>query len=135
MLKLSKKTEYALMAVKYIALKKDTQCTTAKEIADGYNIPLELLAKVLQQLKRNEIINSFQGNKGGYALSRSPENISLIDIISAIENDYQLTDCFKESSSEKDCEHFNCCKIKDPLIIVQREIDKVFKQITIKQIL
>lgn len=135
MLKLSKKTEYALMAVKYIALNKNAECSTAKEIADGYNIPLELLAKVLQQLKRFEIIKSFQGNKGGYALSRSPEKITLIDIISAIENDYHLTDCFKESSSEKDCEHFNCCKIKDPLILVQKEIDKVFRQMTVNQIL
>lgn len=135
MLKLSKKTEYALMAVKYIALNKNAEYTTAREIADSYNIPLELLAKVLQQLKRNEIINSFQGNKGGYALSRLPEKITLIDIISAIETDYQLTDCFKESSTEKDCEHFNCCKIKDPLIIVQKEIDKIFRQMTVNQIL
>lgn len=135
MLKLSKKTEYAIMAIKYIALNKNGNYITAKEISENYNIPLELLAKVLQQLKRNEIINSIQGNKGGYFLSRAPEKISLIDIISAIENDYYLTDCFKESSSEKDCEHFNCCKIKDPLILVQREINKVFRQMTINQIL
>ena len=135
MLKLSKKTEYALMAVKFMAMKPDHHNATAKEISDGYNIPYDLLSKVLQQLTRKKVIKSFQGIKGGYSLSKGPDNLTLIDIIRAVEPNYQITECMQNGSSEKDCTYFNCCMIRDPLAKVQKEIDKLFKSVTIHQIL
>jgi len=135
MLKLSKRTEYALMAVKYIARKKENNCITAKEISEGYNIPYGLLSKILQLLTKSNIVQSFQGTKGGYTLTRSPGSMTLIDIIRAVEPDYQITDCMSPKSSEKDCNHFNCCMIREPLIKVQREIDRVFRSTTIEMIL
>jgi Rrf2 family cysteine metabolism transcriptional repressor len=133
MLRLSKKTEYALMAVKYIALQQEKNCVTAREIAQSYSIPFELISKILQQLTRYNIVNSVQGARGGYRLSRIPSAISIIEIISAVEPNYQITNCMKESSSENDCEHFNCCKIRNPLIKIQNEIDKVFKSMTVTE--
>jgi Rrf2 family protein len=135
MLKLSKKTEYALMAVKFIAKKTDGNSVTAKEISDGYNIPYDLLSKVLQQLTKKKVIKSFQGIKGGYSLSKDPNSVTLIDIIRAVEPNYQITECIKDGSTEKDCTHFNCCMIRDPLAKVQKEIDKLFRSLTIHQIL
>lgn len=135
MLKLSKKAEYALMAVKYIATKQPESCVTAKQIAESYQIPYELLAKVLQQLVKFNIIRSFQGINGGYSLTKSPDKITLIDIIKAIDPDYRITECMKEKSSSNECSHFDCCSIRDPLMKVQREIDKVFKNTTITQII
>jgi Rrf2 family protein len=135
MLRLSKKTEYALMAVKYIALKENCQCVTAKEISINYDIPFELVAKVLQSLAKNKLVISHQGVKGGYSLKLSPDKISLIDVISAIEPGYHITDCMKEGSTEADCARVNCCMIRDPLIKVQREIDKIFRNTTISNIL
>ncbi len=135
MLKLSKKTEYALMAVKYIALKPDCSCITAKEISENYKIPYELLAKILQKLSKNEIVASYQGVKGGYSLIKIPEEITLIDIINAIEPDYKITECMNEQKAQKECMHLNCCMIKDPLMKVQIEIDKVFRAMTIKHLL
>jgi Rrf2 family protein len=135
MLKLSKKTEYALMAVKYMAIKAEEGSVTAKEMSEGYNIPYDLLSKVLQQLTHKKLVNSFQGIKGGYSLSKDAENLTLFDIITAVEPNYQITECMQEGSSEKDCTYFNCCMIRDPLAKVQKEIDKLFKAVTIKQIL
>ena len=134
MLKLSKKTEYALMAVKYIALNSQDS-VTAKEISDGYDIPYELLSKVMQKLTKFKIVRSFQGVKGGYSLNSSPDKISLIDIIRAIEPNYQITKCMKEHGSEKDCKRINCCMIRDPLMKVQQEIDKIFQTMTISQLI
>ncbi len=134
MLKLSKKTEYALMAVKYIALKNHGSCITAKEISDSYKIPYELLAKILQQLSKRDIIRSAQGVKGGYFLNKPPDKINLVEIISAVEPNYRLMDCMKEDSSETDCIHFNCCQIRDPLVKIHKEIDKIFRTTTVKQI-
>ncbi|MDR3611476.1 MAG: Rrf2 family transcriptional regulator [Ignavibacteriaceae bacterium] len=135
MLKLSKKTEYALMAVKFMARNAADGSVTAKEISEGYNIPYDLLSKVLQQLTHKKLVNSFQGIKGGYTLNHDPENVTLFDIISAVEPNYQITDCFQEGSTEKDCTYINCCMIRDPLAKVQKEIDKLFKAVTIQQIL
>ncbi len=135
MLKLSKKSEYALMAVKYIALQQEKNCITAREISQSYNIPYELISKILQQLTKYNIINSIQGKKGGYRLSRIPGNISLIEVITAVEPKYQITNCMREDSSVDDCQHFNCCMIRDPLIKIQNEIDKLFKNMSITEII
>lgn len=133
MLRLSKKLEYALMAVKYIALQQEKNCVTAREIADNYNLPYELVSKVLQQLTRYNLVTSVQGARGGYRLSRIPEDIFLLEIISAVEPNYQITNCMNERSSEKDCEHFNCCKIRNPLIKIQIEIDNLFKRMSLTE--
>jgi Rrf2 family protein len=134
MLKLSKKTEYALLAVKYMAINKACNCITAKEISNGYDIPYEILSKILQKLTKKNIIVSYQGVKGGYSLVRNASDITLSDVISAIER-IQITNCMKENGSKKDCERFDCCQIRNPLSKVQNEIDRVFKQTTISQIL
>ncbi len=134
MLKLSKKTEYALMAVKFIALKTDSNCVTAKEISIGYNIPYELLAKILQKLTKNNVVVSYKGINGGYSLVKDVKDITLNDVITAVEK-IQITNCMKVNGSKKDCARFDCCQIRSPLSKVQEEIDSLFKRTTISQIL
>jgi Rrf2 family protein len=126
MLKLSKKSEYALMAARYMAIKNHGTAVTAKEIADEHNISFELVAKVLQSLTKSEITISFQGVKGGYTLKKNPKEISLIDLIRAVEPGYQITNCLKSNSGKSVCSNSDCCKIKDPLAEVQKKIDKIF---------
>lgn len=133
MLRLSKKSEYALMAVKYIALQQERNCITAKEIAIKYNLPYELISKILQRLVKSNVINSVQGARGGYKLSKLPSDISIMEIISAVEPDYQITKCFKEGSSKENCEHLNCCMIREPLRKIQGEIDKLFRNMTVTE--
>ena len=135
MLKLSKKAEYALMAAKYMALKNSSGFSTAKEISESYQIPYQLVAKVLQNLVKGDIAVSAKGVNGGFSLSRKANTISLIDIIRAVETNFKIVDCMQLNSSSEDCEHFDCCKIKDPLAEVQRKIDKVFTETLLVQIL
>ncbi len=135
MLKLSKKAEYALMAAKYMALKNSSGFSTAKEISESYQIPFQLVAKVLQNLVKGEVAISAKGVNGGFSLARKADNISLNDIIRAVETNFKIVDCMQINGSSADCEHFECCKIKDPLAEVQRKIDKVFVETSIAQIL
>lgn len=114
------------MAARYMAIKNHGSAVTAKEIADQHNISYELVAKVLQSLTKNEIAISFQGVKGGYSLKKNPLEISLIDLIKAVEPDYHITNCLKTDSIKSDCTNSECCKIKDPLAEVQKKIDQVF---------
>jgi len=135
MLKLSKKTEYALMAAKYMALNNSSGYSTAKEISTSYNIPHQLVAKVLQAMAKNDIAISSKGVNGGFTLAKEPEEITLSDIIKAIETNYHLVDCFNDNGSDHDCSKFDCCKIKDPLAEIQKKIDRIFIETSLQQIL
>lgn len=135
MLRLSKKTEYALMAVRYIAVNQNGKCITVKEISDTYGISFQLLSKLMQKLVRNRVMESVQGTKGGYKLSKDPDEIFLSDIIAAIEENYRLTDCIESELPSEGCARADCCVIRDPLLKVQKKIDDIFTNTTIKQIL
>ena len=76
MLRLSKKADYALMAMKHLAIRPDAASASAREIAEQYDIPIELMAKVLQRLARRGLLTSHQGTRGGYRLAR-PAGVDL----------------------------------------------------------
>jgi Rrf2 family protein len=113
MLRLSKKADYALMAMKHLAIKPDSSASTsAREIAEAYDIPVELMAKVLQRLARRGLLTSHQGTRGGYTLSRPKRSISVADIIQAIDGPLTVTAC---STEDEQCEQFEKCNVRDPL--------------------
>src|SRR6266571_6211434 len=112
MLRLSKKADHALIAMKHLALRHDQAASSAREIAEQYDIPLELMAKVLQRLAREGLVASHQGTRGGYQLSRTPSAISVADVIQAIDGPLTVTAC---STDEENCDQFSKCSIRDPL--------------------
>jgi Rrf2 family protein len=95
MLKLTKKADYGLMALKYLAERPETVALSAKDIADAYGIPAQLLAKILQQLTRAGLLRSHAGMNGGYALSREAREISAYEVIHAIDGPFFITSCTK----------------------------------------
>src|SRR5438094_8516579 len=112
MFRLSKKADYALIAMKHLALRPDQAASSAREIAEQYDIPIELLAKVLQRLVRRGLLASHQGTRGGYRLMRAPTDISVADVIDAIDGPVTITAC---STDEGACEQFAKCNVRDPL--------------------
>ena len=112
MLRLSKKADYALMAMKHLALLGEQGSSSAREIAGQYDIPIELMAKVLQRLVRRGLLTSHQGTRGGYQLARAPRGISVADVIQAIDGPVTVTAC---STDEGPCEQFEKCNVRDPL--------------------
>jgi len=128
MLRLSKKADYALMAMKHLALYGDRGSSSAREIAGRYSIPIELLAKVLQRLVRRGLLSSHQGMHGGYQLARVPAEISVADVIEAIEGPVTVTAC---STEEVTCEQFAKCNVRDPLWRVRERILAALDECTI----
>jgi FeS assembly SUF system regulator len=120
MLRLSKKADYALIAMKHLA-QKDSRATStsAREIAEQYDIPIELMAKVLQRLVRNGLLISTQGTRGGYTLGRSSGSISVADVIEAIDGPFTVTAC---SSDKLDCEQYGKCSVRGPLWQIRERI-------------
>ena len=130
MLRLSKKADYALMAMKHLALKADATSTSAREIAEQYDIPIELMAKVLQRLVRTGLLISTQGTRGGYTLGRPSASISVAEVIQAIDGPFTVTAC---SSEKHDCEQYNKCSIRDPLWQIRERIAATLGTVTIAE--
>ena len=125
MLRLSKKADYALMAMKHLAARQDQASCSAREIAEAYEIPLELLAKVLQRLVRARLLLSVQGTRGGYRLSRAAAAIPVADVIQAVDGPLTVTAC---SDDDQNCEQYSKCSIRDPLWKIRgRIVDALMK--------
>ena len=112
MLRLSKKADYALIAMKHLAIRLDAASASAREIAEQYDIPIELMAKVLQRLARRGLLTSHQGTRGGYRLAKPSTVISVADIIQAIDGPVTVTAC---STEAENCDQYNKCSVRDPL--------------------
>lgn len=131
MLRLSKKADYALIAMKHLARKTSGgPSTSAREIAEQYDIPIELMAKVLQRLVRTGLLVSTQGTRGGYTLSRPSPTISVADIIQAIDGPVTVTAC---STQKSDCEQYGKCNIRDPLWQIRERIVAALGTVTLAE--
>ncbi len=129
MFRLSKKIEYAILAVQYIA-NNSGLLTTAKEIADKQNIPYEFLSKSLQKLMKHGLLESQQGPKGGYLLSKPANEITIEEIILALDETPGIVECMT-SKVDDPCDRTSYCTIKQPMIDIQKQINFIFKKTTI----
>ena len=129
MIRISKKVEYALMALKFIS-NSDHKTVTAREISDTNHIPYDLLSKILQKLKNEKILASNQGMNGGYFLNKRTDEIPLYNVMSAIDGEAAIAECLN-IKSPNDCCMSDNCSIKSPVTKLQREIEDLFKRKTI----
>ncbi|HVJ06964.1 MAG TPA: Rrf2 family transcriptional regulator [Acidisarcina sp.] len=131
MLRLTKKADYGLMALKFLAEHVNTASLSAKDIAEAYGIPTPLLAKILQRLTKAGLLRSHAGMNGGYVLSRDAREISAYEVIHAIDGAFFLTSCVKAAES---CDLHNSCTIKEPLAKVNESIADVLRKIRISDL-
>ena len=102
----SRQCEYALQAVLYLALKPPNERTSIKELTRRLRIPYHFLAKILQDLKRKGLLRSLKGPTGGFSLGTSANNITLFQIIEAVDGAELTTACvlgFPECSGKNPC--------------------------------
>jgi Rrf2 family protein len=123
MLKLTKRTEYGLIALTHLA-QMPGEVVPAREIGDSFPIPRRLLAEVLKDLCRVNLIDSTRGAHGGYALSRSAKEISLAEIVSALEGAPTVSGCGDGDllAGETPCEVRPICPIRSPLERIRERI-------------
>jgi len=134
MLQLSKRVEYGLIALRHMAMNPAGRIFTAKEIAASYNVPYELLAKVLQKLARAGIIVSTQGVGGGYSLAMPADRLTVSTVIEVIDQGKpMIAECYVDGPES--CSIFENCSIRRPLGKVQRNINTVFERMTLQEII
>jgi Rrf2 family protein len=136
MLRLTKKADYGLMALKYLAEQAmesagsgtGNGARSAKDIADAYHIPPQLLAKILQTLARAGLLVSHAGTNGGYALARPASEVSAFEVIRAIDGPLFITSCITIHGT---CDLAGHCTIKEPLRKVNDSIKELLSAIRI----
>lgn len=132
MLTLSKKVEYALIALLHMGRQRGGELATAKDMAERYEMPPELLGKVLQSLVRAELIESTPGARGGYAPARALERVTLGDVIEAVEGPVFFTRCQEDPAS---CGQFHACSIKEPIHAIQEQLVRFIHGVRLTQFL
>lgn len=103
-------TDYAIRIINYLARNNDFG--SAKQISGEMSIPLRFTKNILQKLAGTEILNSYKGVYGGYMLAKSPEDISLYDVLLAMDEQVLLSRCLKEDytctcSGDKQCTYYH----------------------------
>jgi Rrf2 family protein len=127
-LRFSKKADYGLMAVHYIAFHQHDGVLNAKRIAEDLGIPGELLAKILQRLAKRKLIASVNGPKGGYVLARDPSQIRVSEVLRAIEGPLGLVNCYRTMH----CPQLQRCNIRRPVLAIQSGIERFLDTMTLE---
>jgi FeS assembly SUF system regulator len=130
MFKLSKKADYGLIALKHLAINSGRGAASAGDIADLYGISAPLMAKVLQKLAREGLLQARHGSSGGYVLAKDPTSITALEAINAIEGPVNITSCRTHRGA---CEHTDQCTVREPLRRVNDSIMHVLGMVTISQ--
>tara|TARA_B100001250_G_scaffold302822_1_gene264561 strand:+ start:46 stop:444 length:399 start_codon:yes stop_codon:yes gene_type:complete len=130
MIKLTKRVEYALIAIKYINDSSRNNSISVKDISQNNYIPYNILAKVLQKLSRIGIVRSSKGKYGGYEIAVELDKVSFADFIEKIEGPIAIADC----SIDDDCRLFSDCSIKVPVNKINTNIKQMFSKISLNEI-
>ncbi|MBC7540904.1 MAG: Rrf2 family transcriptional regulator [Bacteriovorax sp.] len=143
MLKINKKVEYALMALKFMADKTPTlsingqsneqiTLTSAREICDEFNTPFDTTAKVMQLMNNHEILKSVKGIKGGYSLNKDLSKITYMNLVRLIEGKEVGRVCITNKGT---CELFGKCNIVSPIELLNRKLNLFLETLSLADLL
>ncbi len=130
MLRFTKRADYGLMAIHYIAVNDGLGAVSAKKIAEEFQIPPELLAKILQRLAKRRLIVSQNGPKGGYVLSRQPDAITVGEVVRALEGPISIVSCLDHSGCPQELR----CNLRRPVQKLQAAISQMLDTMTLAEL-
>ena len=133
MLRINKKTEYALMALQYISAQPAGTLTSVREIAQTYGIPELLLAKILQDLRREEIVTSTRGAAGGYSLFTELKHVGFLHFLRIFEQHTSVVQCASDDGHT--CTQASSCMVKSPLMALNQVLTHHLAKLSIEDIL
>ena len=130
MLKLSKKTDYAIILLAHLA--EVNAPVSAQKVAEHYHLPYPMVANILKLLVSSGLINSTRGQCGGYVLARPAEKIILSEIFQVTDNPFALVECVKD---EVLCKVHQCCPTQRSLIALHNKIHQFIEETTLAAII
>lgn len=132
MVKLGKLTDYGLVLMTYIARTEGTPLRTARDLARESKLPISTVSKLLKELLQSGLLTSHRGTKGGYVLARQPQQISVLEIIAAIEGPMALTECSTDVTGL--CNLESGCPIKSNQQVINQAIRGVLEKVTLSDL-
>jgi Rrf2 family protein len=135
MLELSRKSDYALRAVIYLSHLQPDRYGRVSEIAKAKDIPQAFLAQILPLLANRGVVRSQQGAHGGYALARSPDEISFLDVIESVEGPLRLNKCVEGQGQHDDCTILDDCEMLHVWSQAQSQMVAYLSQVTMADML
>ncbi len=131
MLKLTKKVDYALLALNFMNHQGEGAITNIREIAENHLIPPEILAKVLTALSKKGLIQSYQAPRGGYSLKKPTSKITILEVIGAVEGPVGILSC--SEGADRVCQQISSCDIRSPLERIQGKILWMLETMTLDE--
>ncbi len=131
MIRISMKTDYGLIALKHIASLPEGNLANAKEIAARFNLPPNLLAKILQSLAQSGIIEAQKGSGGGYRMIRKPTHVTLAQVFESIEGPVHMVMC---TSNDGCCSIEDRCTVKNGLTSLEQKFHEFFETVTLADV-
>ena len=127
MLKLAKLTDYGIVLLSYMSHHESKSARTARDLSEQSGLPLPTVSKVLKTLSRSGLLVSHRGKHGGYSLSRSPEQISVADMLEALEGRLSLTDCATDTPVLCDIEP--SCPVRSNWKVINRAVYQALSEV------
>jgi Rrf2 family protein len=131
MLRFTKRADYGLMAIHFIASHGEDGAVSAKRIAEEFKIPQERLAKILQRLSKKRLITSHNGPKGGYVLTRAADEVTVGEVVRALEGPVRIVSCMTVND---DCPQFARCNLRRPVQKIQASISSMLDTMTLAEL-
>ncbi len=131
MLKITRKTEYALLALGHLSRAECDEIVKVREIAESHDVPFPVLAKVMQQLRRVGLVEPVQGAQGGYRLKGDMGDVNLWQFMEQMEGPMGLVDCM----TNHDCTQMESCTIMSPLQIIDDTVRQVLNATSLKDVI
>ncbi len=126
---MTKQTDYGIVLLTYFARAERDKTYTARDLATATNLAQPTVSKTLKPLARAGILDSHRGAKGGYSLARRPEEITVADIVSALEGPLAITACISDEQPE--CDRFEICGVRNNWERVNHMILNALRTITL----
>jgi Rrf2 family protein len=124
-MQVTREGDYGVRSVLYLARQPFKKVCFVNDISEEYKIPRSFLAKILQKLVRAKIVRSYRGVKGGFSLARQARDITVLDVLEAIEGKLALNLCIAD---KKKCSFSKQCPVQSLWVNIQSKLTDLFKK-------
>jgi len=131
MMELTRKGEYAIRGIVHLATRPDDQVCLLSDIAAAVDVPPTFLAKIFQQFSKIGLVKSYRGTGGGFILGRSPDKISLLEVVEAVEGPIIPNRCVVKQG---DCPRDTTCTVHPIWVNVQSQVRDILGKVTLEEL-
>jgi len=131
MMELTRKGEYAIRGIVYLATQPADQICLLSDIAGAVDVPQTFLAKIFQQFSKIGLVRSYRGTGGGFVLGRPPEKITLLEVVEAVEGPIVPNRCV---AGEGECSRTTTCNVHPVWVNVQGQVRDILVKTTLKDL-